>query len=1702
MMDGIHHQNVKNNEIQASKITSSDLEQLVVYNGLIYLVDSHWNLTVLNADNCSILLQTQLIEYLSSLKVQSEDLNSDNVKLIFQEDLLLLLLGGEILQVQISVKQRVKLIHRWKLQQRVVDPKFIRWSLDKKFVAVVVDVNTLGVYEFDQKNQACKQIFTTQGQMVDAQFDNNSDLVYLTDGLDLYKLTIKSKSSQFICNLSLYEPSPLLSLAVLQQDQVVVFGSRYVLAIDCKTCKVIAQRKFDEDLYCIRMTDDIGSFITLDRSGQFIRLNLLENSWSLQKCYFELKSPFVNNIAIDQIQNKISVIYVDGAVQTFDLSVIVIYKRDDLAILQVGLINKYQILINGKCMMELSSKYSRYMLSAQQKRGRFICCYFDSSILLFDINLQKYFEYPVSQSHDSDILLSEDFVVLIQSLEMKVYFFGQDVPIFSDKFADKPCRQLIKLQQNLLVFQDGNTTSNFNVVTLGASSTIRKIQYQEHIMQLYLLENGVILYLDSKRSLYVNDLKSKEVLLRSMVDYCYGLDNGRSCVILSCGQILYFEDLLRSKSYQVVHAGVRCVSYVSWTQSGVIVNALNQKGESVKYELFSVDQQIEVALKGGQVWHAIKVANNAIIRQGFNFNLVQILIKGNNYLALAQYLYHCNKVDVAYQSYLVSSQQASPEVLVDSINKQLTSQSVSLEDNSPSTEDQKQLGRLMGQDFLKIISFNELNHSLGKLIILLRGDLSEACIFLVQIRLLTDALILLRYSQELQLNSLIISLFENKAIELKRFGCLAQIQELQQKFDEAFQSYQLSQEYEKCLRLCHQHFPSRVKDVALQRVTQLQSQSRHREAINLCIEFEQSYQCLMIMTDCQYFELLDRILPLLSPEKQNVKQALLIAYECCVRCKDFANAERIAIVVNCSRQLLSEYVNRQMWSNYYSLSCNLFGEDASKQAMRALAQNFVESKQYANAEQIYLVMEDADAAIQMYMDSNLFHDGLRLIRDHFPDQYNQTAQALLEQFKEQKDFVQQGQIRMILQQYKQAVELFCKCGQFEQAYSVVQSKSMSSKVAVQVLYLWAKSLKLQAAVDLLDKHEQKDLVLQYAQQRADFGLLKQYYCETLQLERLNEISLLNAQHLESLDLVNEALEEYSVLSRYEDCFRVCLERHLLEMAEQYGQKLEYHQVDNLVSQQLQKLVKQQQKLQQAEELACFFSIHKQLIDLYVELAFWKNAFVFSCMFCVEQLDLVLKSFLKAIKLKQVPLKVFRVCGKLLSSMQQAQVALLVFLQFGQYSNQNGDNNVLMEDCLDDIVFLFIQLSKEDALLFVKDVGNLLVNSKYYQQAGRVFQQCEMIKDAVSCYLKASMWTEAKELAKDDMILTQMVTEQYQQHLLDKGDIQKLSNVNAESALQILFARADWNQCVQLALQQPPAVMEKWIVRIVSHLTSSTDLDSLISVLQQTLPKVSLSVFEEFLEEYCKKHIFAADDLTGCQKILSVLRSSVSLNDSRLLGACYYYCLFKNVSGVVQLQDLCFKLSVSLFRFTDIIPLSYVLNLCGTASKLLRRQTVSYDCYSALLDLMDDPATFNTADQQVFKYTYALPQPALNLNISSISQNVVKDIRNWTLKTASSISNKTNLDREQLSKCVKCQSLLLIGAIQCGKCKFKYEQCIVTGSPVLSEAVSVRCSSCNQLANKDDWNHYLAIKKACPWCQQIQKPVYGKSNISLKNSAVK
>ncbi|KAI3642081.1 hypothetical protein MP228_011636 [Amoeboaphelidium protococcarum] len=1534
--------------------------------------------------------------------------------------------------------------------------------------------------------------------MVDVQFDSNSDLVYLTDQFDLYKLNIASKSSQLIQNLTPYESSSQFSLSVLKQDQVVVFGTRHVLAIDCKTRKVIAQRKFDEDLYCFRMPDDIGSFIALDGSGQFIRLYLLQDSWLLQQCYFDLKSPFVNSIAIDQIQNKISVLYVDGVVQTFDLSVLVTYKRDDLAIVQVGLINKSQILINGKCMMELSSKYSRFMLSAEQKCGRYICCYFDSSILLFDVNLQKYSEYPVSKGNDSDILLSEDFIILIQNMELKVFTVGQDVPIFSHKFADKPCRQLIQFQQNLLVFYDGNTTSNFNVVTLGASSTLRKVVCQKHVLQLYLLQNGVILYLDSERSLYLNDLKSKEVLLHPMVDECYTLDNGRSCVILSSGQILYYDDLLRSLSNQIVYAGVRSISQVIQTQNGVVVNFLNFQGESVKYELFSTEYQIEMALKEGLVWRAIKVAIGAQSYESVNFNLVQILMERKNYLALAQYLFCCNKVEEAYQSYLISSQQVNPKTLVDSINKILVSQSLVLHDNSVSTDDKKQLVRLMGQDFLRIISSNCLNHSLGKLIILLRGDLSEACIFLVQIRLLTDALILLRYSKELQGSSLILSLFENKAIELKRFGCLAQIQELQQQFEEAYQNYSLAQEYGECLRLCQQHFPSRVKEVALQRVTQLLSQSRHLEAIKLSIEFQLSYQCLLIMTDCQQFELLDQILPLLSPEQKDVKQALLVAYESCVRSEDFVNAEKISIVVNCSQQLLSEYLNRQMWGNYYLLRCKLFGVDASKQAMRSLAQNFVQNKQYVNAEQIYLVMQDADAAIQMYMDQYLFQDGLRLIRDHFPDQYNETAQALLEQFKEQKDFVQKANILVILQQYKQAVELFCKCGQFEQAYSVAQSKAMSNKVAVQVLYLWAKSLKLQAAVDLLNKHEQKDHVLQYAQQRADFGFLKQYYRETLQLERLNEISLLNAQHLESLDLVNEALEEYSMLSRYEDCFRLCIERHLLELAEQYGQRLEYHQVEDLAFKQLQKLVKQQQKFPQAEELACLFIMHKQLIDLYVQLAMWKDAFVFSCMFCVEYLDLVLNSFLKAIKLKQVPLKVFRVCGKLLSSMQQAQVALAVFLQFEQYSNQSEGNNVLMEDFIDDIVFLFNQLSYEDALLFVKDVGNLLVNFKYYQQAGRVYQQCQMTKDAVSCFLKASMWTDAKELAKDDMMLTVMVNEQYQQHLLDKGDIQKLSNVNVESAFQILFARADWNQCVQLALQQPAVVMEKWIIRIVSHLTSSTDLDSLVSVLQQTLSKVSLSVIEEILLEYCNKHIFAVDDLVGCQKILSVLKSSISLNDSRLLSACHYYSLFKDVSGAIELQDLCFKLSVALFRFTDIIPLSYVLHQFGTASKLLRKHTVAYDCYSALLDLVDDPATFNTADQLVFKYTYALPHSALNLNISSIPQNAVKEIRNWTLKSASSIASDNKSDREQASKCSKCQSILLNGAIQCVKCKFKYEQCIVTGSPLLSEAVSVRCSSCNQLANKDDWNHYLAIKKACPWCQQIQKPVYGKSNISLKN----
>ncbi len=64
----------------------------------------------------------------------------------------------------------------------------------------------------------------------------------------------------------------------------------------------------------------------------------------------------------------------------------------------------------------------------------------------------------------------------------------------------------------------------------------------------------------------------------------------------------------------------------------------------------------------------------------------------------------------------------------------------------------------------------------------------------------------------------------------------------------------------------------------------------------------------------------------------------------------------------------------------------------------------------------------------------------------------------------------------------------------------------------------------------------------------------------------------------------------------------------------------------------------------------------------------------------------------------------------------------------------------------------------------------------------------------------------------------------------------------------------------------------------------------------------------------------------------------------------------------------------------------------------------------------------------------------------------------------------------------CKEPLFPHLLSCDHCNKQYKMCIVSGNAVIDET---KCSSCQNSANKGDWNTFIKYKQHCPKCKTTE-----------------
>jgi intraflagellar transport protein 172 len=196
---------------------------------------------------------------------------------------------------------------------------------------------------------------------------------------------------------------------------------------------------------------------------------------------------------------------------------------------------------------------------------------------------------------------------------------------------------------------------------------------------------------------------------------------------------------------------------------------------------------------------------------------------------------------------------------------------------------------------------------------------------------------------------------------------------------------------------------------------------------------------------------------------------------------------------------------------------------------------------------------------------------------------------------------------------------------------------------------------------------------------------------------------------------------------------------------------------------------------------------------------------------------------------------------------------------------------------------------------------------------------------------------------------------------------------------------------------------------------------------------------------------------------------------------------RSVCVAEDLKELAAKVSVALVRYVKFIPYDRAFLDAGVACReagMLNLCFIFFNQFCDTVDFILEPA--NGLDATDFLET-DIPKPH-ELKMPTelcMTEDDCEDVRDWVLER---IADNDMSQELPTRTCTKCKQQTFEGSVTCHNCSFTPPTCIVSGYPIAHENL-VKCKSCSQPANRQDWNGFLLKHKKCPWCDQIQNPVF-------------
>ncbi|XP_068609645.1 intraflagellar transport protein 172 homolog [Brachionichthys hirsutus] len=896
--------------------------------------------------------------------------------------------------------------------------------------------------------------------------------------------------------------------------------------------------------------------------------------------------------------------------------------------------------------------------------------------------------------------------------------------------------------------------------------------------------------------------------------------------------------------------------------------------------------------------------------------------------------------------------------------------------------------------------------------------------------------------------------------------------------EKALQCFCKGEAYGKAVELARHASPAQVVKLEEAWGDFLVEQKRLDAAINHFIEAGCSLKAIKAaIEDCQWKKAIHILNVQDDPAFREYYVTIARHY---AAVQDYSLAKQLFVKGDKLEDAVGMYTAAGRWEEAYKLAVKCMTEEEIKELYVSKARELERDGKFKDAERLFVTVNEADHAIIMYKENGLFDDACRVVAKYYPDSLMETFQNIAKMLQTESKFAEAEYYFLKAGEWTAAVHMYKNNGLWEEAYRVAKNHG-EGDVHKDVVFMWARSLGGEAAVKLINKFGLVEYSIELCFEKCQFEFAYDL-ARSLCKEKILEVHLEHAFYLKDEGKFAEAENVFIKAGKPKEAVSMYVHNRDWASAQRVAVGHDPDSVPEVLVDQAMHCF-EQEDFQKAEGLLLQAQRPALAVQYYKNAGMWVDAMRVCKAYLPSKLSVLQTQYEKETSAKgEGGVNVLLRQARDWERSQEYLKAVECYLKV----KDDSDPAQMMKCWMKAAEISTKFLSEDESLEVIKVVAPRLKQLGNHKGAADLYLYVDLYKEAIDVFIEAGEWNQAKSISSRlEPSYTSYVDRLYKEHLQSKGNADALVSVDIIAALDMYAARGQWDKCIDTASKQNSKVFQKYVALCAASLLP-TEAQKALQLLVKHGAPASPQDFDLYRRLF--GNVIVLPDEPDSYRMWADLRnvllqlcenlstSSEAREDfEQMLLIAHYHAARSAARGVQQLAKVATKLSVSLLRHTELIPVDRAFLEAGQACRAVGWENMGFVFLNHYLDLSgsfeDDSVKIN--------YSYFvgtdIPTDAPRPTKPSATREQTEEIRDWVLQECIC---------GQLERVLPCDERDSYEASLLATNGLYSLPCIISGYPVLGN--KVQFSSEGKVAITEDWNQFITATKTThnPECQDV------------------